>query len=599
VTVSTRREDMLERERVANRRKHWVRLATACNSRCLFCLDSDTPRNLFVPVPDVLDELRRGRDELDADKVILSGGEGSLHPEFIHLIAQAKGLGYDRVQTVTNGYFFGDPTFYEDAVRAGLGEITFSIHGHTAELHDRLTGTEGAFERIVAGIRRAARDRRVICNVDVVINKQNVAVLDQIVELCIGLGVTEFDLLHVIPQAAAYDHRDELFYDPAEHLDVLHKVFRLGRHPRFVIWTNRFPVPFLEGLEDLIQDPHKMLDEVNGRRFQLRRYLDAGEPLDCREPDRCQHCFIEPFCTTTDRTLDRLDAADWDVWWVGPPPEVLPDLPFGCARLGVEVPSPADLPTGAPLYARVALPGPLPAGADLLLVASEPEQLEAWLGSCALDIELNRRTAPWLLAHRERLSRALETVRIVQPSWEHMQSAVDSDVRDPAAFFLALDLPVAAEGLAACQAPGARLVGPRAVLEQRLFDADTGRPDVHALAADHVRRGYRVQSLRCRRCVVSDRCDGVHVNMVRDQGLRLCRPLVEGAWPDDALAQLTARWPDPQQRVATGRPLASVVPSLPGYPPPATPPTDPLASLVRDKQDERARRRLQVLGGDP
>ena len=72
-----------------------------------------------------------------------------------------------------------------------------------------------------------------------------------------------------------------------------------------VIWTNRFPVEFLEGLEDLIQDPHKMLDEVNGRRFQVRRYLDEGVPLECREKERCQYCFIEPFCNTADRVIER------------------------------------------------------------------------------------------------------------------------------------------------------------------------------------------------------------------------------------------------------------------------------------------------------
>jgi hypothetical protein len=36
-------DDMIVREQIANRKKHWVRAVTACNSKCLFCLDSDTP----------------------------------------------------------------------------------------------------------------------------------------------------------------------------------------------------------------------------------------------------------------------------------------------------------------------------------------------------------------------------------------------------------------------------------------------------------------------------------------------------------------------------------------------------------------------------
>src|ERR1041385_2752392 len=94
---------MLARERAANVRKHWVRLVTACNSRCVFCLDTDTPRNVYIPEDDVRRELLRGREQLNADKVILSGGEGSIHPKFIDFIGYAKEIGYSRLQTVTNG----------------------------------------------------------------------------------------------------------------------------------------------------------------------------------------------------------------------------------------------------------------------------------------------------------------------------------------------------------------------------------------------------------------------------------------------------------------------------------------------------------------
>jgi molybdenum cofactor biosynthesis enzyme MoaA len=85
----------LERERIANRPKHWVRLVTACNSKCLFCLDADTPRNVYLPEDEVQAELRRGIEQLGADKVILSGGEASLHPAFPALIRYAKVIGYD------------------------------------------------------------------------------------------------------------------------------------------------------------------------------------------------------------------------------------------------------------------------------------------------------------------------------------------------------------------------------------------------------------------------------------------------------------------------------------------------------------------------
>src|SRR5262249_34279129 len=152
---------MLARERVANVRKHWVRLVTACNSRCVFCLDTDTPRGVYLPDDDVRREIQRGRDELRADKIILSGGEASIHPKFIDFVRYAKEIGYNRVQTVTNGVMFSKRPFYKSAVAAGLGEITFSLHGHTPELHDRLTGTPGAFNKLMKGMMRAIREGQI------------------------------------------------------------------------------------------------------------------------------------------------------------------------------------------------------------------------------------------------------------------------------------------------------------------------------------------------------------------------------------------------------------------------------------------------------
>ncbi len=592
------RQDMLEREAIANRKKHWVRAVTACNSRCLFCLDADTPRNVFIPTDDVKADLRRGIEELGADKVIISGGEATLHPDFVELVRYAKqDLGYDRVQTVTNGTMFADRGFYLACRDAGLGEITFSLHGHTADLHDWLTQTPGGFHKLMKGMVRARRDPRgPIVNVDVCINKQNVGVIDKIVELCLSVGVTEFDLLHVIPQANAFENRDLLFYDVREHLPRLQKVFRLNRHRGVTVWTNRFPVHFLEGLEDLIQDPHKMLDEVNGRRFMVRNYLDVGKAMECRDPDRCRHCFIEPFCTTMDRRVASMNGGQEEVWVLGSDPvAALPaPLPYGCDTVGLTAPDLAalaerarSLPAGLAVEARVATPGLVPdpvpdLGRPLRLCAWTAAQLDAWLGGPwlsegQLDVDLNIDTAPWMLAHRDRVAAHLDRIRVHQPTWEHMADAAAYDVRDPAAFFSALDLPVPVSGLAPCQAPGAVLVEERRRTGPTLFDDGTGRIRIRALARDHVDRAYRAKSVRCGDCRVTDRCEGIHINMLRDQGLRLCRPLTEGAWADAATRQLEARWPQPPPRVGTGKPLEPAHDSLPGHAAPDGPVADPLA----------------------
>ena len=595
--------EMLHREEIANRKKHWVRAVTACNSKCLFCLDADTPRNVYLEENVVKADLRRGIEELGADKVIISGGEASLHPLFPEFIRYAKEIGYDRVQTVTNGTQYADKDFYERCVEAGLGEITYSLHGDTPELHDYLTQTPGCFNKLMKALIRSVRDRRMITSVDVVINKQNVGVLDKIVELAISVGVTEFDLLHVIPQSNAFRNREEMFYDVREYLPILQKVFKLNRHPRFYIWTNRFPVSYLEDLEDLIQDPHKMLDEVNGRRFQVRRYLDEGKPLDCREPERCQHCFIEPFCNTMDNVIEAQQSDAWTTYWIDDAAELdaLPSpLPFGCTAVGINLTSASQVPTsglppGAGLCIRPDDHGLPPAGIDtpVTLVATTAAQLGAWLEEFKgpIRIELNQDTAAWLLANRDATRAHLSRLHLHQPTHEKMLAAVEMDVREPASFFTALGLPIQTSGLPACMAPGTRLVDEPADLHASLFDSETGRLLVRPLAKFHVSNKYRGKSVRCADCRVNDRCEGIHINMIRDQGLRQAQPLIQGQWAEEAVAQLKARWPTPHHRVHHGRAAAGASPSLPGFASPEAAPRDPLA-IIGEEVAEKAARRL-------
>ena len=614
---------MLERERVANVRKHWVRLVTACNSRCVFCLDTDTPRNVYIPVEDVQRELRRGREQLNADKVILSGGEGSIHPKFVDFVRFAKEIGYDRVQTVTNGVMFSKRDFYRAAVDAGLGEITFSLHGHTPELHDRLTATPGAFHKLMKGMMRAIREGRIIVNVDVCINKQNVPYIDQIVDLCLSVGVREFDLLHVIPQGAAFENRHQLFYDPVEHLPRLQKVFRLNRHPGVVIWTNRFPVEFLEGLEDLIQDPHKMLDEVNGRRFQVRKYLDEGVPLECREQERCQYCFIEPFCNTADRVIGRQNTKSWEIWWVGAgdasqwqhTAALTPaTMPYGCQSVGVELDDLTELehlPVQPQLgiYAKVKqVSRQLDRSVvrnPLLISAGEPEQLDVLLADdvlpagVAIEIQLNQRTAPWLLANRERVRQHLASLRLHQPSYEFLKDSVANDVRDPKQFFAQLDLPIRVSGLPACLTPQTLLAEAPKILRQAMFDQETGRIAIRELARTHVIEGYWGKSVRCRECRVNERCDGAHINFLRDQGFAQLDPLHDGTWADAATEQMLRLRPERPGRLRDGKPLEPVAESLPGFAPPEAAPVEPLIEIARQAREARERRRMQLQATPP
>jgi MoaA/NifB/PqqE/SkfB family radical SAM enzyme len=538
----------LDHEGVANESKHWVRLTAACNSKCIFCLDAEAQDGRFMSFDDICVEVRRGREEKEASRLVVSGGEATIHPRFHDVVRYAKSQGYRWVQTVTNGQRLADRDFFLRAVAAGLDEITFSLHGHTPELHDRLTKTKNGFENLMRAMIRAVRDGRVIVNVDVCINRQNVEHLEAIVALCSRVGVREFDLLHVIPQGEAFEHRSELFYDVDAHSEALRRVFRYARVPGFHIWTNRFPVQHLEGLEELIQDPHKMLDEVGGRRVQFRRYLDEGTPIDCRDARRCPHCFIEPFCSTLDRHIARAHAGNFDEFAVGADTALAVHAPPGVRWIGVSRLPEADVgPLRIPASA-VPAGSTLPAGSRVVVESAAELPAARELG-VELELRLDRDFASWLLENPAVLD---DRTVLHAPT---RAKASESLARDPdwRGFFLALGRRVRVENLPACLAPGTQLERAPRRLDTHLFHAD-GRWQIDAFVDEYVESHYYAKSLRCSACPVARSCRGQHLQSLRAHGFAQLQPL-EGEWAIDATAQLLA-WPDdePDPRLAAGSP---------------------------------------------
>jgi MoaA/NifB/PqqE/SkfB family radical SAM enzyme len=304
-------DKVVSHEEAAHEKRNWVRLTFECNNRCIFCLDSDTHDGRMRDREEVKTQILEGR-RAGATRLILSGGEPTIHPNYVDFIKLGKRAGYSKIQTVTNGRLFQYQDFVDRCISAGLDEITFSLHGPNARIHDALVGVKGAWEQESAGLRRALETRertgRPIVNVDIVINRANVKHLKEMLDLFIGWGVHEFDLLQVVPFGRAFtEGRTTLFYDLEEMQPYLREAFAYTRRPGIHIWLNRFPPAHLEGFEHLIQDPYKLTDEVRGRKEEFARLLTRGEDLDCRDKEgRCRYCYLEQLCNHLYDERDRM-----------------------------------------------------------------------------------------------------------------------------------------------------------------------------------------------------------------------------------------------------------------------------------------------------
>lgn len=295
----------------ALQKRHWVRLTKVCNQNCLFCLDKEAQDGTILPLAEIKKDLQKGYSD-GARRVILSGGEATIHPDFLTIVMLAKKIGYAHVQVISNGLKLSDPRFFDDAVKAGVDEMTFSIHGHTSELHDRLVGVRGAFVKAVTALKNTKKYLKLIVSIDICINGMNYKYIPHMVKMFIDAGFYEFDLLHIIPFSSAWENRKIMLFDVEKALPYLHKAFAFSKDERVHIWTNRLPAQYLEGYERLIQDPSKIMDEVAGRAEMFDDLFKKGKEFYCKG-ERCRYCFLEKFCGDLERL--RRDGALFPEEW--------------------------------------------------------------------------------------------------------------------------------------------------------------------------------------------------------------------------------------------------------------------------------------------
>jgi MoaA/NifB/PqqE/SkfB family radical SAM enzyme len=146
-------------------REHVIRILHACNQRCAFCwIDFDAPTMSVEQVRAAIQE-NLARANGRHVSIAYTGGEPTMHPQLLELVALAKQLGAQRVHLQTNAVKAADPKLAAKLGAAGVDEALVSLHASTAADSDRLTAAPGTFERSIAGIRNLCE-----AGVDVVIN---------------------------------------------------------------------------------------------------------------------------------------------------------------------------------------------------------------------------------------------------------------------------------------------------------------------------------------------------------------------------------------------------------------------------------------------
>lgn len=236
-------------------RKTVILAGYACNNRCVFCMEA-LKRDL--PVKSTKEILRdialaRGRGSAYLE---LIGGESTIRDDIFRLIRFARSIGFDTVMMSTNGRMFSYPHFAENIIDAGLTDAVFSIHGHTAALHDSLTRADGSFNQLIEGISRLRKldFNRIGSNTTIV--KPNARFLPQIGKLLLKLGIKNSEFIFVDPnEGGAKENFKALVPKISQAAPYMRRLLELGRQHGIKSWTVRYvPMCYFRGYEDQISE---------------------------------------------------------------------------------------------------------------------------------------------------------------------------------------------------------------------------------------------------------------------------------------------------------------------------------------------------------
>jgi MoaA/NifB/PqqE/SkfB family radical SAM enzyme len=163
-----------------------LELTYACNLDCAFCyndLSLGGQRLSLDQYRELLDDLA----SLGVLNVSLSGGEPLAHPRFFEIAGHARTLGFV-IRLKTNGHAVKEAIArrIRDEVDPFLVEV--SLHGATAETHDRQTRVVGSFERLVGNI-RTMKSLGLRVKANSVLTRWNEHEIEDLLSLCGELDV--------------------------------------------------------------------------------------------------------------------------------------------------------------------------------------------------------------------------------------------------------------------------------------------------------------------------------------------------------------------------------------------------------------------------
>ncbi|MGA2265260.1 MAG: tetraether lipid synthase Tes [Phycisphaerae bacterium] len=154
-----------------------IDLTNRCDMRCPICFaNAGAGRPVSQPpYEEIIRQLRVLRDlkPLPSTAIQFTGGEPTVHPDFLRIVSAARDMGFSHIQIATNGLRIADRRFARQAAEAGLHTLYLQFDGVGEEAYRQTRNYPGIWAKKLAVLDNCRDTGMKICLVPTILRGVN------------------------------------------------------------------------------------------------------------------------------------------------------------------------------------------------------------------------------------------------------------------------------------------------------------------------------------------------------------------------------------------------------------------------------------------
>lgn len=271
-----------------------IKTGYLCNNNCKFCVQAHNKKFANKNSEEIIASLKSARDD-NCSGVVFTGGEFTLRDDCIKLVHLAKQLGFSTIQLQSNGRMFSNIDFCKKMISAGANEFSPALHGHSAEIHDYLTESPGAFKQTVQGIRNIKQLGQYIVANSVIV-KANYRTAPLTAQLFADLNVDQFQFAFVHAMGNAQKNFKSMIPNKSLVVPYLKKGIDIAVKNGVKVMVEAIPFCLMQGYEKYVSELYIPPTRIEEKDRVILDFKKAKQEFSKVKFSQCKTCRFDIVC---------------------------------------------------------------------------------------------------------------------------------------------------------------------------------------------------------------------------------------------------------------------------------------------------------------